>query len=75
MHLKTIDLRANEFKIGDFVGINKFRSVFSKGYSPNLSNEIFEVMQVNRTNPTICMLQDENKNKIRGAYFTPKNCE
>ena len=39
--------RSNEkdlkFKVGDHVRISKFKNVFAKGYTPNLSEEIFFV--------------------------------
>lgn len=69
-HLKTIDPKANKFKIGDFVRVSKVRGVFTKGYTPNWSNEIFKIIQVKRTNPTTYILQDEKNNIIQGAFYT-----
>lgn len=69
-HLKTIDPKANKFKIGDFVRVSKLRGVFTKGYTPNWSNEIFKIIQVKRTNPTTYILQDEKNHIIQGAFYT-----
>mgnify|MGYP002775180756 CR=1 FL=1 len=39
--IKIIDTRKQKFKIGDSVRISKYRELFSKGYTPNWSNEVF----------------------------------
>ena len=44
--------RSNEkdlkFKVGDHVRISKFKNVFAKGYTPNLSEEIFFVKKIKK---------------------------
>ena len=32
-----------EFKVGDYVRISKYKSIFAKGYTPNWSEEVFVV--------------------------------
>ena len=32
-----------KFKVGDYVKISKYKNIFSKGYAPNWSKEIFVV--------------------------------
>ena len=36
------------FKVGDNVRISKYKNVFTKGYSPNWSEEVFIVKKVKR---------------------------
>ena len=43
--------KASRFKVGDRVRISKFKNIFAKGYTPNLSKEIFIVNKINDTVP------------------------
>jgi len=67
--IKTIDPKLPKFKTGDYVCISKQREAFTKGYTPNWSNEIFLIKKVNFTNPTTYILQDENNSEIRGGFY------
>lgn len=67
-HIKMSDMKT-KFKVGDYVRISKYRSVFEKGYTPNWSNEIFKIWKVNLTNPTTYMLKDEKDENILGAFY------
>lgn len=67
--IKIVDPRTPKFKIGDSVRISKYREFFSKGYTPNYSNEIFTINKVNMTNPTTYILEDEQKNEIQGGFY------
>jgi Integrase core domain len=68
-HLKTIDPKPKKFKVGDAVRISKFREAFTKGYTPNWSNEVFIIKKVNYTNPTTYLLEDYNNEEIRGSFY------
>lgn len=67
--IKVVDPRTPKFKIGDFVRISKYRELFSKGYTPNWSNEIFSIKKINFTNPTTYILEDQQKNEIQGGFY------
>lgn len=67
--IKVIDPRLPKFKVGDFVRISKYRELFSKGYTPNWSNEIFVVKKVNQTNPITYILKDQNNQDIQGGFY------
>lgn len=69
-HIKTMDSKPSKFKTGDYVRISKHREAFSKGYTPNWSNEVFKVRKVNFTNPTTYLLEDENKTEIQGTFYS-----
>ena len=45
------------FKVGDKVGISKFKNIFAKGYTPNWSREIFIVNKINDTVPYTYILK------------------
>lgn len=68
-HLKTIDPKPSKFKLGDNVRISKFREAFSKGYTPNWSNEIFKIRKVNNTNPRTYLLEDQAGQEIQGGFY------
>ena len=40
-----------KFKIGDFVTISNYKSIFAKGYIPNWSEEVFLIKKVKNTAP------------------------
>lgn len=68
-NLKTIDPKKQKFKVGDFVRISKYREAFSKGYTANWSNEIFKIIKINNSNPTTFILEDLEKNIIKGGFY------
>lgn len=68
-YLKTVDPKRSKFKLGDYVRISKHRSVFSKGYTTNWSNEIFKISSVKLTNPRTFILEDEGKREIKGGFY------
>lgn len=59
----------SKLKVGDSVRISKYRELFFKGYTPNWSNEVFNIKKVNRTNPVTYMLQDQKLEEIQGAFY------
>ena len=42
-----------EFKVGDFVRINKTKRTFDKGYLPNWTQELFQILAVVKTQTSI----------------------
>ena len=58
-----------KYKIGDSVRINKYKHVFSKGYTPNWTTEIFTVKQIKYTNPTTYLLADYQGNPIKDGFY------
>ena len=58
-----------KFKVGDHVRISKYRSVFDKNYRPNWSTEIFTIRKVHLTNPVTYLLEDNEKQEIKGGFY------
>ncbi|XP_076384327.1 uncharacterized protein LOC143262579 [Megalopta genalis] len=58
-----------KFKVGDYVRISKFKTVFGKGYTPNWSTEVFEIATVKRTNPVTYLLVDLQNKPIAGGFY------
>ena len=45
---KEINDKDSKFKIGSTVRISKHKSIFAKGYTPNLSEEVFVIKKVKK---------------------------
>ena len=58
-----------KFKVNDKVRISKYKHIFSKGYTPNWTTEIFTVSKVLQTNPVTYQLKDESNNIILGGFY------
>ena len=43
---KEIYNKDPKFKVGDYVRISKYKNIFSKGYMPNWSEEIFVIKKI-----------------------------
>lgn len=68
-HTKTIDPKRSKLKVGDYVRVSKYREAFVKGYTPNWSNELFKITKVQWTNPATYVLEDQNKQEIKGGFY------
>ena len=51
---KEVNDKDPKFKVGDQVRISKYKSIFTKGYMPNWSEEGFVVKKVKNTVPWTC---------------------
>ena len=48
---KDINDKHPKFKIGDIVRMSKYKTIFSKGYVPDWSEEVFVIKKVKNTVP------------------------
>lgn len=62
--------KRSKFKVGDYVRISKYKHIFSKGYTPNWTTEIFKVKVVQQTNPITYLLIDLRGHDIKGSVYT-----
>lgn len=58
-----------KFKQGDKVRISKNKRVFTKGYLPNWTNEIFSVHRVQPTTPETYLLKDHKGELLSGGFY------
>ena len=58
-----------KFRIGDHVRISKYKKNFSKGYTPNRSEEVFVVREVKNTVPWTYSINDLNGEEIMGSFY------
>lgn len=77
-HVNAILIRINrrrrpqkvpKFKVSDRVRISKNKRVFTKGYLPNWSNEVFSIYAVRPTNPVTYILQDSKGEILKGGFY------
>ena len=59
----------SKFKVGDRVRISRYKNIFTKGYAPNWSSEIFIVDKINDTVPYTYNLKDLNDEEIIGIFY------
>ena len=58
------------FKIGDTVRISKYkRKTFDKGYTPNWTEEVFVISEIQPTDPITYKIKDLNGEEIRGTFY------
>jgi len=70
MKLREINNQTDKFKVGDNVRISTQKGVFTKGYLPNWSTEIFEISKINKTLPTTYQLRDYTGDPIAGCFYS-----
>ena len=51
------------------VRICKYKNVFSKGHTPNWSQEIFIINKIQKTVPRIFLINDLKGEKIKGSFY------
>ena len=57
------------FKFGDRVRISKFDLLFCKGYKPQFTREVFEIVALATRNPPTYTIQDEKGEVIQGNFY------
>ena len=58
-----------KFKVDDHVGISKYKNIFTKGYTPNWSEEIFVIKKIKNSVPWTYVIDDLNGEEIIGTFY------
>ena len=66
---KEINNKDPKFKIGDIVRISSYKNIFTKGYTPNWSEEVFVIKKVKNTAPWKNAVNDLNGDDIVGTFY------
>ena len=66
---KEINNKDPKFKVGDHVKISKYKNIFTKGYMPNWSEEVFGIKKVKNTIPWTYVMNDLNDEEIIGTFY------
>jgi Integrase core domain len=72
IHYQAIkmDVNKSKFNVGNKVRISRTKALFEKGYLPNWSEEIFEIMEVKHTSPFTYILKDIAGEVIAGSFYS-----
>ena len=65
---KEVNDKDPKFKVGDHVGISKYKSIFPKGYTPNWSEELFVIQRTKNTVPWTYVINLLNCEEIIGTF-------
>ena len=57
------------FKVGDRVRISKYNSPFRKGYKPQFTREVFEIVAIATRKPPTYTNKDEQGEVIQGKFY------
>ena len=60
-----------KFKVNDFVRINKTKRTFDKGYLPNWTQELFQILAVVKTQtPITYKIKDLEGEVVKGTFYS-----
>ena len=65
---KEVNDKNPKFKVGDHVRISKYKNIFTKGYMPNWSEELFVISNIKNTVPWTYVLNNLNGEEIIGTF-------
>ena len=63
------EFRKPKFKLGDRVGISKYDLPSRKGYKPQFTKEVFEIVAISSRKPPTYTIKDEQDEIIRGKNY------
>ena len=63
------DFKKPTFKIGDRVRISKYDLPFRRGYKPQFTREVFEVVAIATRKPPTYTIKDEQDEIIKGKFY------
>lgn len=67
---RKLERRSAKFKVGDYVRLSKYRTVFEKGYTPNWTTELFRIRKIQyNTNPITYLIDDYKNQEIKGSVY------
>ena len=63
------EFRKPKFKVGDRVRISKYDLPFRKGYKPQFTKKVFEIVAISSKKPPTYKIKDEQDETIRGKFY------
>ena len=63
------ELPLPKFRIGDTVRVSKYKSIFTKGYEANFTEEIFKISKVFRGDPNMYEIEDHEGEPIIVKFY------
>ena len=65
----------SKFKVGDYVRISKYKSIFEKGNVPNWSDKVFVIGKVKNNLLWTNVISDLNGKEIAGTFYKKRITE
>ena len=66
---KEVNDKNPKFKVDDHVRISKYKNIFTKGYIPNWSEELFIIKKIKNTVPWTYVINDFNGEEIIVTFY------
>ena len=66
---KKVNDKDPKFIVGDYVRISKYKNIFTKGYLPNWSEEVFISSKIKNTVSWTYVINDLNGEEIIGTFY------
>ena len=66
---KEVNDNNPKFKVGDHVRISKYKNIFAKGYTPNWSEEVFDIKKTKNAIPWAYVINDLSDAEIIGTFY------
>ena len=66
---KKLTIKIRNLNFGDHVRISKYENIFTKGYMPNWSEEVFIIKKAKNTAPWTYIINDLNGEEIIGTFY------
>ena len=66
---KKVNDKNRKCKVGDHVRISKYKNIFTKGYTPSWSKEVFVIKKVKNTVPRTHVINALNNEEIIGTFY------
>ena len=66
---KPFNYNDPKFKVGGHMRISKYKNIFAKGYTPNWSEEIFVIKEIDNTVPLTYVVNDLNGEEVIGTFY------
>ena len=73
-YIEEFNKKDPKFKVSGHVRISKYKNIFSKGYLPNWSEEIFIINIIQNTVPWTYLINDLKGEEIKRS-FLKKSCK
>ena len=67
-HNEHFNKKDPKFKVGDYVRISKYKTIFAKGYAPNWSEELV-VSEIKNTVPWTYVVRNLSGEEITGSFY------
>ena len=69
------EFRKPQFEIGDRTRISKYDLTFRKGYKPQFTQKLFEIVAFSSRNPPTYTIKNEQGEIIRGKFYQKEMVE